>query len=148
MKHTAASADAPTPLRRRLVLAGALLPALRPVRAAARTLVLGQVTSLSGNNGADLGQGLKAGIEACLQASNAAGGVRGQMLRLVSKDDGYAPEETVRQTRALIEEVQPVALIGYRGTANTLAVIESRVLAQSGITLVGSLTGEIGRAHV
>nr|WP_295778413.1 ABC transporter substrate-binding protein [Rhodoferax sp.] len=116
--------------------------AVSPWAAAAdKTLTVGQVASLSGSNGADLGQGLKQGIEACFQAVNLAGGVRGQALRLVSKDDRYMPDETVRLTRELIDQERPVALIGYRGTANTIALIQSGLLVKQGITLVGTLTG-------
>ncbi|QLA82534.1 hypothetical protein EXV95_18965 [Acidovorax sp. JMULE5] len=108
---------------------------------AGKELVVGQVASLSGSNGADLGQGLKAGVEACFLAVNSVGGIRGQTLRLVSKDDRYLPEETERLTRELIAQDRPVALIAYRGTANTMALIKSEVLVKQGITLVGTLTG-------
>ncbi|MFN7856871.1 MAG: ABC transporter substrate-binding protein, partial [Acidovorax sp.] len=90
---------------------------------------------------ADLGQGLQAGVEACFLAANTAGGIRGQTLRLVSKDDRYLPEETVNLTRELIAQERPAALIAYRGTANTLALIKSDLLVKNGITLVGTLTG-------
>jgi ABC-type branched-subunit amino acid transport system substrate-binding protein len=133
-----------TPLTRRHLLGGFTWFALAPWATgsfAAKELVVGQVASLSGSNGADLGQGLKAGVEACFLAANASGGVRGQPLRLVSKDDRYLPEETVNLTRELIAQERPVALIAYRGTANTLALIKSEVLVKQGITLVGTLTG-------
>lgn len=134
-----------SPLNRRHILGGftgfALSPWAKGSLAAGKDLVVGQVASLSGSNGADLGQGLKAGVEACFLAVNTVGGIRGQALRLVSKDDRYLPEETVKLTRELIEQDRPVALIAYRGTANTLALIESDVLLEQGITLVGTLTG-------
>jgi branched-chain amino acid transport system substrate-binding protein len=135
--------DAPSGrgLRRRSLVGAALGAVSVRSRAAGRPLVVAQVASLSGRNGADLGLGLKAGIEACFSSVNASGGVRGQMLRLLSRDDAYVPEATVRLTRELIARDRPVALIGYRGTANTIALIESRVLPDNGITLVGSLTG-------
>ena len=60
---------------------------------------------------------------------------------MVSKDDRYLPEETVKLTQELIAQDRPVALIAYRGTANTLALIKSDVLVKQGITLVGTLTG-------
>jgi branched-chain amino acid transport system substrate-binding protein len=127
--------------RRQALCAFAALAASPWSVAAGRVLTVGQVASLSGSNGADLGQGLKHGIEACFQAVNSAGGIRGQALRLVSKDDRYMPDETVRLTRELLAQERPVALIGYRGTANTIALIESGVLLKQGITLVGTLTG-------
>ena len=120
---------------------GVLAPWATGSAAAGKELVVGQVASLSGSNGADLGQGLKAGVEACFLAVNSGGGIRGQALRLVSKDDRYLPEETVNLTQALIAQHRPVALIAYRGTANTLALIKSEVLVKQGITLVGTLTG-------
>jgi branched-chain amino acid transport system substrate-binding protein len=132
-------------IHRRHLLGGlsglALAPWAAGSHAAGKELVVGQVASLSGSNGADLGQGLKAGVQACFLAVNTAGGIRGQTLRLVSKDDRYLPEETVSLTRELIARDRPVALIAYRGTANTLALIKSEVLIKQGITLVGTLTG-------
>ena len=132
-------------IHRRHLLGGlsglALTPWAASSHAAGKELVVGQVASLSGSNGADLGQGLKAGVQACFLAVNTAGGIRGQALRLVSKDDRYLPEETVSLTRELIARDRPVALIAYRGTANTLALIKSELLIKQGITLVGTLTG-------
>lgn len=104
-------------------------------------LVIGQVASLSGTNGADLGQGLQQGILAHIIMVNDAGGVAGRKLRLVSLDDRYVPDETVRLTRELIDKEKPVALLGYRGTANTLALMKSGVLQEKGVPLVGTLSG-------
>jgi branched-chain amino acid transport system substrate-binding protein len=109
--------------------------------AKAEDLVIGQVASLSGTNGADLGQGLQLGLRLAVEKTNAAGGVNGKKLRLVSKDDKYVPDDTVRLTKELIEQDKPVALAGYRGTANTIALVKSEVLTQSKIALVGTLTG-------
>ena len=108
---------------------------------ASNELVIGQVASLSGTNGADLGLGLKLGIETYFKHINAQGGVNGRKLRLISKDDQYKPEETVRLTTELIASDAPLALIGYRGTANTLALIKSNVLVSSNTPLIGTLSG-------
>ena len=132
-------------LNRRHLLGGlsglALAPWSATGFATGKEIVVGQVASLSGSNGADLGQGLKAGVEACFLAVNTAGGIRGQTVKLVSKDDRYLPEETVNLTRELIVQERPAALIAYRGTANTMALIKSELLVKQGITLVGTLTG-------
>jgi branched-chain amino acid transport system substrate-binding protein len=107
----------------------------------AQELVIGQVASLSGTNGADLGQGLQLGLQLAVEKTNAAGGIYGKKLKLITKDDKYIPEETVKLTKELIEQSNPIALAGYRGTANTLAVIKSNALTDAGIALVGTLTG-------
>jgi branched-chain amino acid transport system substrate-binding protein len=106
-----------------------------------KDIVIGQVASLSGANGADLGQGLQLGIRAHIDAVNAKGGINGKRIKLVSLDDQYLPDRTVQLTRELIEAHKPVALLGYRGTANTLALIKSKVLEDTGVPLVGTLSG-------
>jgi branched-chain amino acid transport system substrate-binding protein len=106
-----------------------------------KEIVIGQVASLSGANGADLGQGLQLGIRAHIDAVNAKGGINGKRIKLVSLDDQYLPDSTVQLTRELIEAHKPVALLGYRGTANTLALIKSKVLEDTGVPLVGTLSG-------
>lgn len=121
-------------------LAG-LASASRPTFAQAKEVVIGQVASLSGANGADLGQGLQLGIRAHLEAVNARGGVNGRKIKLVSLDDEYLPERTVQLTKELIDTHKPVALLGYRGTANTLALMKSKVLEDTGVPLIGTLSG-------
>ena len=106
-----------------------------------KEIVIGQVASLTGANGADLGQGLQLGIRAHVDAVNAKGGINGKRLKLVSLDDQYLPERTVQLTRELIDTHKPVALLGYRGTANTLALMKSKVLEDTGVPLIGTLSG-------
>jgi branched-chain amino acid transport system substrate-binding protein len=124
-----------------LMVAGLLLCAAPGQAATNQELVIGQVASLSGTNGADLGQGLQLGLQLAVEKTNASGGIYGRKLKLVTQDDKYIPEETVKLTKELIEQSNPIALAGYRGTANTLAVIKSNALTDAGIAMVGTLTG-------
>jgi branched-chain amino acid transport system substrate-binding protein len=124
-----------------LMVAGLLLSAISLQAASNQELVIGQVASLSGTNGADLGQGLQLGLQLAVEKTNAAGGINGRKLKLITKDDKYIPDETVKLTKELIEQSNPIALAGYRGTANTLAVIKSNALTDAGIAMVGTLTG-------
>jgi branched-chain amino acid transport system substrate-binding protein len=126
---------------KRLITAGMLCVAASWVSAQTQELVIGQVASLSGTNGADLGQGLQLGLQLAVEKTNAAGGINGRKLKLITKDDKYVPEETVKLTQELIAQSNPIALAGYRGTANTMAVMKSNVLTDAGIALVGTLTG-------
>ena len=129
--------------RRQFQIAGAAMLCASASTGFAQTqdIVIGQVASLSGTNGADLGLGLQQGILAYLNVVNARGGVGGKKLRLVSLDDRYLPDETVRLTREMIDNEKPVALTGYRGTANTLALVKSGLLLEKGVPLVGTLSG-------
>jgi branched-chain amino acid transport system substrate-binding protein len=47
----------------------------------------------------------------------------------------------VKLTQELISQDKPIALAGYRGTANMIAVIKSNALTDAGIAVVGTLTG-------
>jgi ABC-type branched-subunit amino acid transport system substrate-binding protein len=107
----------------------------------AADIVVGQVASLSGQGSAELGQGMRQGVEACFAQVNAAGGIKGQKLKLVSEDDHYVPAETVKLTAKLLQTPNLVALTSFRGTETTLALAKSGLLAKSGVSLVGTLSG-------
>lgn len=129
-------------LRWRRQLAVALVIAVPALSAgAAGDWVVGQVTTLSGANGADLGQGLALGQRIYFEHVNASGGVHGRKLQLVTLDDRYVAQETVKLTQELLRTHKPIALMGYRGTANTLALVKSGILTEAGIPLIGTLTG-------
>jgi ABC-type branched-subunit amino acid transport system substrate-binding protein len=68
---------------------------------------------------------------------NKAGGVQGQPVQLVTVDDVGHPEETVDKTRKLLDESKPVVLAGYFGNRNMAALLDSKLLDQSQISLVG-----------
>lgn len=120
------------------MLAALALLAVAPAGAA--DIVLGQVAPFSGPL-APTGLGMRAGIQLYIDATNAAGGINGARLRLVSKDDAYKAEQTVRLTRELIGEARPAALIGFVGTGNVGAVLSERLLEEAAIPLVGVRTG-------
>ena len=88
---------------------------------------------------AELGKRMQMGILAHFNAVNAAGGVNGRTLKLVSRDDGYEPEKAAAAVKALIEEDKVFALIGSVGTPTTLAAVPA--INAAGIPLVGPFTG-------
>jgi branched-chain amino acid transport system substrate-binding protein len=53
---------------------------------------------------------------------NAAGGVNGRRVTLVSLDDAFAPPKAVEQTRRLVEGEGVLAIVGSIGTPTNLAV--------------------------
>lgn len=106
----------------------------------AADIVIGQVAPLSGPL-APTGNMIRAGAQLYFDASNASGGIHGAKLKLVSRDDAYKAAETVRLTRELIKELQPMALIGVVGTGNVEALLKEKVLEESGTPLIGVRTG-------
>ena len=82
---------------------------------------------------------MQLGILAHFNAVNAAGGVNGRTLKLISRDDGYEPEKAAVAVKALIEEDKVFALIGSVGTPTTLAAVPA--INAAGIPLIGPFTG-------
>lgn len=72
---------------------------------------------------------------------NGQGGVNGQSIRLISRDDGYRPTETLSQVRKLLEMEKPVALIGMWGTENVDLLLAQGILEDAGIPVVGVRSG-------
>lgn len=87
-----------------------------------KEIKIGMANALSGP-AAGLGTHLRAGAKAYFDAVNAAGGVGGRTLTLVSADDGYEPEKTAAATKKLIEQDKVFALFGYVGTPTSAAAV-------------------------
>lgn len=108
--------------------------------AAHAEIVVGQVAPLSGPQ-AVTGRAIHAGAKLYFDSVNAAGGVRGQKIKLVTKDDAQKSEETVRLVKELIRADSPVALLGTVGTSNMEALAKDGILQRSRVPLVGAISG-------
>ena len=83
-------------------------------------IVFGQSAAFDGPAAA-LGLGMREGILASFNEANAAGGVDGHRLELVSYDDGYEPEKAIANTKRLIDDDGVFALVGEVGTPTSNA---------------------------
>ncbi len=101
-------------------------------------VLFGQSAAFNGP-AAELGRGMRLGIEAAFAEVNEAGGVDGRQLELRSLDDGYEPEGAIRNTRRLIEEEGVFALIGGVGTPTSRSAVP--VAAEAGVPYVAPFTG-------
>ncbi len=88
---------------------------------------------------AELGKRMQLGMLAHFNAVNAAGGINGRKLTLVSRDDGYEPEKAIAAVKALIDEDKVFALVGSVGTPTNLAAVPA--INAAGIPLIGPFTG-------
>lgn len=118
---------------RQWLLAAALAA---PAMGAQADWVIAQVAPLTGAASLQ-SKAYAQGMQLHFQQINRAGGVQGERLRLVSVDDRASPEETVQQTQRLLREAKPVALAGYFGNRNLLALLDSKLLDQAQISVVG-----------
>jgi ABC-type branched-subunit amino acid transport system substrate-binding protein len=103
-----------------------------------KEIVLGQSCALSGPTAA-LGTGMRVGLNAYFEKVNAAGGVKGRKIRLISEDDGYEPEKAIEKTRKLIEQDKVFLLIGEVGTPTSSAVVP--IAEEAKVPFFGPFTG-------
>ena len=101
-------------------------------------LVIGQTAAFTGPVAAGV-QETTAGAKLYFDAVNAAGGVHGKTLQLVSLDDKFDPKLSGENARKLVTEHKAIALFLSRGTPHTQAMLP--VLNEFKIPLVGPSTG-------
>ena len=82
---------------------------------------------------------MREGILAAFHEANAAGGVNGRKLELVSYDDGYEPDRAIANTERLIDKDGVFALVGEVGTPTSNAA--QPIATQAGVPFIGPLTG-------
>jgi branched-chain amino acid transport system substrate-binding protein len=102
------------------------------------SIVFGQVAALTGP-AQDLGQGMRQGIVAAFAAANRDNGIFGRTLKLVSRDDGYEPEKTVEETKAILNEDKVFALVGAVGTPTSKA--GQPIATDAKVPFIGPFTG-------
>ncbi|MFY3383763.1 ABC transporter substrate-binding protein [Paracidovorax sp. MALMAid1276] len=127
------------PLFLRCVILATWLAAI-PLHTLAKDLVIGQVAPFGGPLAVS-GRDFNLGAMIAFDEINAAGGVSGNRLRLVSRDDGYRSAETVRLVEELIEQEAPVALIGMWGAENIEAVLQKDLLEKADLPVLGVRSG-------
>lgn len=130
---------------RRLVVIGGLCSALSAGAAPVAELVVGQSLPLSGEQAA-LGRQLRLGADLWFAHVNATGGIQGTPIRHVVLDDAFDPPSVVRNTRQLVQQEQVSVLIGYPQAQGVRAVLAQKLLAASGVPLLGPATGPGGCA--
>jgi len=101
-------------------------------------ITFGQSAAFAGPVAA-LGLGMRQGILAAFAEANAAGGVNGRRLELVSYDDGYEPERAIANSRRLIDEDRVFALVGEVGTPTSKAALP--IATETHVPFIGPFTG-------
>jgi branched-chain amino acid transport system substrate-binding protein len=116
-----------------LALVGTILTSSSCSRKQEPGIPVGQFASLTGGQ-ASFGQSTDKGVQLALAEINAAGGVLGQPLRIITKDNQSKPGETSTAVRELITRNKVVALIGEVASGRSL---EAAPIAQrSGIPMI------------
>jgi branched-chain amino acid transport system substrate-binding protein len=121
-----------------LFAAGAVSPVFGQQQGVTDTeILLGDVVPMTGPP-ALLGVAHNLGVKAAVAEANAAGGINGRKLRLISEDDGYVPTRTVQSVRKLISSDKVFAFTSISGTAQSEAAMP--LIKQAGIPSMVPLT--------
>lgn len=116
-----------------------MLPALRPLLIATlaaltapfvgaqETIKIGEFASLTGKE-ATYGQTVNKGTRLAFEEANAAGGVLGRKLELITEDDQSKPGESATVVKKLISREKVVAILGELTSGRTL---EAAPIAQA-----------------
>ncbi len=102
------------------------------------TILLGQSLPLSGPS-AQIGKKYQAGAQAWFNEVNRQGGINGKKIRLISLDDQYEPELTIKNTKTLLAKPNLLALFGYVGTPTTKEILP--FIEERKVPLIAPLTG-------
>lgn len=112
----------PNATRRALLLGGLAMPFVsRIARAQTGAIRIGTLTPQTGAGGS-FGPAMVKAIRAIADEVNAAGGIAGQKIELISEDDQTNPDAAVRAARKLIDVDRVSAIIGTWASSVTTAV--------------------------
>jgi ABC-type branched-subunit amino acid transport system substrate-binding protein len=103
------------------------------------SITIGMSSPFSGPNGA-YGLDMKLTIEAYFDLVNKAGGIHGRKLQLVALDDGYETENTIANTKTLINDKNAFALLAYYGSTPTTEAM-NKVFGPAKVPLIGTISG-------
>lgn len=114
-------------MKHTIILCSLMLAVALPVACTKKTsensaheIVIGQFGSFTGAE-ATFGQSTDKGIKLALEAVNAAGGVKGKKIRMITNDNQGKPDEAAAVTKKLITQDNVVAILGEVASTRSLA---------------------------
>lgn len=119
-----------------LCLTAACAPEERPAArgtATAGEILVGEYGSLTGSE-ATFGQSAHNGIAMAVEELNAAGGVHGRKIRVISEDDQSKAEEAANAVSKLISGNDVVAILGESASSNSLAA--APICQRAGVPMI------------
>ena len=116
------------------VIAASLVAA---TAASAQDIKLGYNGDLSASPSAQSGQAAVLGMEAAIADINAAGGVLGKKLSLVTRDDTSAPPKSIQNMSDLIDNEKVAAVFGPTNSGNAMAW--KHIANQKKIPVIGNV---------
>lgn len=87
---------------------------------AGNEILIGQYGSMTGGE-ATFGQSTDKGVRLAIDAKNAAGGIKGKLIKLITADNQGRPEEAAAVVKKLITQDKVVAVLGEVASTRSLA---------------------------
>ena len=100
-------------------------------------ILLGDILPMTGPP-ALLGVAHNLGVKVAIAEINAAGGIHGRKLRLITEDDGYVPSRTIQGVRKLLTSDKVFAFTSLSGTAQGQAALP--VIKQAGVPAIATIS--------
>jgi branched-chain amino acid transport system substrate-binding protein len=107
-------------MKKILALVAALVVAAACTKKSSNEIVIGHFGSMTGSE-ATFGQSTDEGIRLAIDEVNAAGGIKGKKIKLVTMDNQGKAEEAASVVTRLIEQEKVVALLGEVASSRSLA---------------------------
>jgi len=99
----------------------------------AETIKIGQFGSMTGGE-ATFGQSTDKGVRLAIDAKNAAGGIKGKKIQLITEDDQGKPEEAAAVVKKLISQDKVIAVLGE--VASTRSLFAAPIAQENKIPMV------------
>ena len=104
-------------------------------------ILVGQSGGFTGGQAAYAAD-VRNGIEAAFAGANAAGGVNGRPIKLITTDDAGKREQVLANTKKLVETDNVIALIGYTSGAGTEITLP--YVKEAKVPILSPATGNMG----
>lgn len=104
----------------------------------AQDIVLGQSVPLTGSN-AEIGKDMRDGALAVFAKVNAAGGISGRKIQLVTLDNANSRAKALENTKQLLESDKTIALFGYNSATTSLDALP--LIKQNNMAMFAPFTG-------
>lgn len=116
-----------------IILAATVFTACKKEAANTNVIRIGEVGSMTGNQ-ATFGQSTHNGIELAIQELNAAGGLLGKQIELISLDNQGKPEEAATAITRLITQNEVTAVLGE--VASSISLAMAPIAQQYGVPMI------------
>jgi branched-chain amino acid transport system substrate-binding protein len=97
------------------------------------TVLVGEFASLTGST-ATFGTATHEGIQFAIDEANAAGGVQGKQIKLVTEDDASKPDQATSVVKKLVSSDQVVAVLGE--VSSTRSIAGGGVCQEKGVPMI------------